>query len=358
MKDMEKYRPRRRFIYGLYTLIAFLAFSYFLFYVRTEVQRSIFVSVQGSLRLREVSDQVNQVTYRKILKRIEDSETVHFVFTGDIMLSRGIDFKMRKAGDYTFPFLNIASTTRGADIAFGNLEGPISTRGKNQGSEYSFRANPQVMKGLLFAGFDIVSLANNHMWDWGADALTDTLDTLKQNNILTIGVGKNEAEANSPVFIMKGNQRVVFFAYTNLYPESLYASGDKPGISTFNEEKIIRAIKEETTPEDIVVVSIHWGDEYKTESNNFQKRLGKALIDAGADMVIGHHPHVVEEIEHYKNGWIVYSLGNFVFDQNFSEDTSKGLLLEITTKSGAVEKVELKEIRMNKDFQPTLKEKI
>jgi len=234
------------------------------------------------------------------------------------------------------------------------VQGPISTRGKNQGSIYSFRANPSAVRGLLFAGFDIVSLANNHMWDWGGDALTDTIDILKQNNILTIGAGKNETEANSPVFIMKGNQRIVFFAYTNLYPQSLYATGENPGISRFNEEEIIRSIKEETKPEDIVIISLHWGDEYKTESNDFQKRLGRALIDAGVDMVIGHHPHVVEEVEQYKGGWIVYSLGNFVFDQNFSEDTSKGLLLEVTTKSGVVEKLEQKEVKMNKDFQPTL----
>lgn len=351
---MEEYRPKRRWIYAVYALIAFITFSLFLSFVRTEIQKSIFISIQGSLRLRDVSDQFHQSIYKKIQKRIEDSETVRFIFVGDIMLSRGIDFKMRKAGDYTFPFLNIASTTRDADIAFGNLEGPISVRGKNQGSIYSFRAHPQVMKGLLFAGFDIMSLANNHIWDWGVDALTDTLDILKENNVLSIGAGKNEAEANSPVFIMKGNQRVVFFAYTNLYPESLYAVGEKPGISTFHEEYMVDSIKKETTPEDIVVVSVHWGDEYKTQSNDFQKRLGRALIDAGADMVIGHHPHVVEEVEHYKDGWIAYSLGNFVFDQNFSEDTSKGLLLEVTTKNGVVEKFEPREVKMNEDFQPTL----
>jgi len=351
---MEEYRPRRRLIYGAYALVAFIAFSFFLFYVRTEVQESIFMSIQGSLRLREVLDQMNQVTYKKIVKRIESSEIVRFVFVGDIMLSRSVDLKMRRMSDYTFPFLNIASTTRSADITFGNLEGPISTRGKNQGSEYSFRANPNVVKGLLYAGFDVLSLANNHIWDWGGDALIDTLDVLKQNNILTVGAGKNEAEANSPIFIMKGNQRVVFFAYTNLYPQGLYATGENPGISRFNEEEIIRSIKEETKSEDIVIISLHWGDEYKTQSNDFQKRFGRALIDAGADMIIGHHPHVAEEVEYYKDGWIAYSLGNFVFDQNFSEETMSGLLLEVTTKSGVVEKVEQKEIRINKDFQPAV----
>lgn len=349
---MDDHHPKRRLIYGVYALIAFIAFSLFLSFVRTEIQKSIFVSVQGSLRLRDVSDQFHRSIREKILKRIETAETVRFVFVGDIMLSRGVDLKMKRAGDYTFPFLNIARTTRDADIAFGNLEGPISVRGKNQGSIYSFRANPNSVKGLVFAGFDVVSLANNHIWDWGVDALTDTLDILKQNNILTIGAGKNETEANSPVFIMKGNQRVVFFAYTNLYPQSLYATGENPGISTFDEEQIIRGIKEDTTSEDVVIISLHWGDEYKTESNDFQKRFGRILIDAGVDMVIGHHPHVSQEVERYKGGWIAYSLGNFVFDQNFSEETMRGMLLEVTTKSGEVRSVEQREIKMNNDFQP------
>ncbi len=349
---MEQHHPRRRLIYGIYALIAFIAFSSFLFYVRIEIQKSIFSSIQGSLRLREVSDQVNEATYRKIVKRIEESETVHFVFTGDIMLSRSVDLKMRKAGDYIFPFLNIASTTRSADITFGNLEGPISVRGKNQGSEYSFRTNPNAVKGLLFAGFDIVSLANNHIWDWGSDALTDTLNILKQNNILTVGAGRNEEEANAPVFIMKGNQRIVFLAYTNLYPRGLYARRENPGISTFDENQIVHLIKEETMPEDIVIVSLHWGDEYKTLSNDEQKRIAHLFIDAGADLIIGHHPHVSQEVEQYNNGWIAYSLGNFVFDQNFSEETMKGILLEITTKSGVVESVKQREVKINKNFQP------
>jgi poly-gamma-glutamate synthesis protein (capsule biosynthesis protein) len=351
---MDEYRSKRKPIYGVIALCGFLVFCGFLFFIRTEIQKSFYISIQGSLRFREVSDEVHKSLLKKIQKRIEDAETVRYIFVGDIMLSRGIDWKIRKMNDYTFPFLQIASTTREADVTFGNLEGPISLRGKNQGSEYSFRANPNVVKGLLFAGFDILSLANNHMWDWGGDALTDTIDILKQNNILTVGAGKNEAEANSPVFVMKGNQRIVFFAYTNLYPQSLYAKEESPGISAFDEEKIVRGIKEETIPEDVVIVSLHWGDEYKTQSNDFQKRLGRALIDAGVDLVIGHHPHVVEEVEQYKDGWIAYSLGNFVFDQNFSKETSKGLLLEVTTKSGRVEKLEQKEIRMNKDFQPTL----
>ncbi len=350
---MDESPQKRKFIYGVYACIGFFLFCIFLFYVRTEVQNSFFVSIQGSLKLREVSDQFHQSIREKILKRIETAETVHFVFVGDIMLSRGVDLKMRRAGDYTFPFLNVASTTCDADITFGNLEGPISVRGKNQGSIYSFRAHPNSVKGLVFAGFDVVSLANNHIWDWGSDALIDTIDILKQNSIHPIGAGRNEDEANAPISIMKGDQKIIFFAYSTLYPPSLNAQGENPGVSTFDEKKIIQLISEQTKPEDIVVISIHWGDEYKTESNDEQKRIAHAFIDAGADLVIGHHPHVSEEIEHYKDGWIAYSLGNFVFDQNFSEETMKGILLEVTTKSGAVRSVEQREIKINNNFQPT-----
>lgn len=355
-RNMEEKKTGRKFIYGVIALLAFALFCGFLFYIRIEIQKSIFTSVQGSLRLREVADLRHKTIYKKIQKWIHDSEETTLIFMGDIMLSRGVDLKMRRIGDYTFPFFYIASTTRMADVAFGNLEGPISARGKNQGSEYSFRANLRVIEGLVFAGFDVLSLANNHIWDWGSDALSDTIDILKENAIVSVGAGRNAEEANRPAIIMKGDRRIIFFAYTNLYPPSLYAEGDRPGVSDFKEEKIAEYIRNETTHSDIVVVSMHWGNEYESLANEEQKRISRALIDAGADIIVGHHPHVSQEIERYKEGWIAYSLGNFVFDQNFSEETMKGIVLHASARRGIVEKMDVKEIKINKDFQPAFLE--
>ncbi|MEK7554806.1 MAG: CapA family protein, partial [Patescibacteria group bacterium] len=150
-----------------------------------------------------------------------DSEAVkpiELLFVGDIMLSRGVEYYIQKAGngDYRYPFEKIADELRAADLLVGNLENPISSRGKNQGSIYSFRANPKALDGLSFAGFDVLSLANNHMWDWGADALQDTVGFLRDWGIKGVGAGASYRDANDPVIIEVRGVRVAFFSFTNL----------------------------------------------------------------------------------------------------------------------------------------------
>ena len=283
------------------------------------------------------------------------------MFVGDIMLSRGITKQIEKYQDNRYPFLKIASTTQSADLTFGNLEGPISSRGRNQGSIYSFRAKPEAVEGLKFAGFDILSLVNNHIWDWGKEALEDTIDILKENEIEPVGIDRNYEEANAPVIFeinlqtsdipkindnirMSDVQRlnwdigspkiesyitkIAFLAYTNLYPNSFKANGNSAGISDFDIEKIKNEIKylKESQTADIVVISFHWGEEYQTRSNKTQQNIAHGLIEAGADLIVGHHPHIIQEIEQYQDCWIAYSLGNFVFDQSFSEETMRSLI--------------------------------
>lgn len=278
------------------------------------------------------------------------------VFVGDLMLSRGVDYMVKKygGGDYRYPFLKIADELKRADLLFGNLEGPISDRGSNQGSIYSFRAEPKAVEGLQFAGFDMMSVANNHIFDWGRDALADTISVLGINGIKSVGAGKNDEEANQPVRFALGDLRLAFLAYTNLMPQSLGATIDHPGLSSFSIEKATEAIRAAKQDEDIVIVSFHWGDEYQTHSNALQQKIAHALIDAGADLIVGHHPHVAQETEEYNGGHIIYSLGNFVFDQNFSADTQKGLMANVTVDADneTIEKVEPIEIRFTKTFQP------
>lgn len=297
------------------------------------------------------------LTYGEIDKHAEPKivlrdTTSTIIFVGDIMLSRDIEKQMKKNADFSFPFRLIASTTSMADLTIGNLEGPISERGKKIGSIYSFRADPKVIEGLSFAGFDVLSLANNHMFDWGRDAISDTVSLLNDAGIKTVGAGRNEVEANEPVITNLKNAKVVVLSFTNLYPKNLWANGDVPGISRFIEDEIKEKIIKIRSEADIVIISIHWGDEYKTEANDYQKKFGRELIDAGADIVVGHHPHVREEIEQYKNGWIAYSLGNFVFDQYFSTETLTGALLEIKIKNKKIESVNARTVLMNSEFQP------
>jgi poly-gamma-glutamate synthesis protein (capsule biosynthesis protein) len=279
---------------------------------------------------------------------------INLLFVGDIMLSRGVAYHTKKqGGDFRYPFLKIADTIRNADFAFGNLEGPISARGANQGSIYSFRARPEVLEGLILAGFDVLSLANNHISDWGRVAIEDTIDLLRKSDITPVGAGRNYDEANVPARFAIGDLRLAIFAYTNLYPETLFAR-EGTGISEYNLEKIEARIREVRDKLDFIVVSLHWGTEYAPHPSEYQKEVAHALVDAGADLIIGHHPHVVQDVEQYKNAYIFYSLGNFVFDQNFSEATRNGAIARVTVRGKKVEAVEMIPIWINDTFQATL----
>jgi poly-gamma-glutamate synthesis protein (capsule biosynthesis protein) len=280
---------------------------------------------------------------------------ISLLFAGDIMLSRGVANQIKKHDDYKYPFLKIASATAAADLTFGNLEGPISDKGQNMGSQYSFRDDPKTIEGLKFAGFDVLSVANNHIFDWGQEALLDTLVITRDNGIETVGAGENYEKANAPVIKNISGTKIAFLAYTNLYPKSLEAETNRPGISSFDVEKVKEEIAEiKNSSADIIVVSFHWGDEYQTKAGNSQKNIARSLIDAGADLIIGHHPHVVQEVENYRGKWIVYSLGNFIFDQYFSEETKTGLILKVKIKNKKITDVEQIKIKISGTFQPEI----
>lgn len=288
------------------------------------------------------------------------NQSASLIFVGDIMLSRSVQKQIERNGnDYSFPFASSSEFLKSSDFTFGNLEGPISDQGKDQGSIYSFRSNPRVVEGLISAGFDVVSLANNHIWDWGKEALKDTINILKNNKIMPVGAGINYQDANNEKMLVISNgslgekTRIGFLAFTNLYPKSLIATEDSPGISNFDIENIknqILKIKEGKSA-DLVVVSVHWGEEYQQQSNMLQQSIAHQLIDAGADIIIGHHPHVIQEVEQYKGKWVFYSLGNFIFDQNFSKETMEGLVAKVTLVRDTIEKVDFYKSKLNRQYQ-------
>ena len=316
-----------------------------------------------SLDLEEISKNIEAVVYEsRISTELIQSfnlndiyrKNLRLVFVGDVMLSRGVAYQIRKNGDFNYPFLKIADYLNSFDLTVGNLEGPISDKGKNQGSIYSFRADPRLIEGLKYAGFDVMSLANNHIMDWGREALIDTRELLETGGIKTVGAGKDYSQANSPaVFEVKG-QRIAFLNYTDLYLKSLSATEVSAGVSDFNAENIEFRIKDLEKNGYLVIVLMHWGEEYQTKSNASQQKLARGFVDAGASMVVGHHSHVPQEIEQYGSGWIVYSLGNFVFDQNFSKETMRGMVVEVEVKKGEVVQVNPREVEINSTFQPFL----
>lgn len=292
------------------------------------------------------------------IKKTEDS-TLSLFFVGDIMLDRGVESMVDNygKGDFRFPFLKIKEDLERADILFGNLEGPISERGLDVGGLYSFRFNPKSIEGIVYAGFDILSLANNHMIDHQAVALEDTMDILKENSIEYVGAGFNEEEAFPLKIIEKEEVKIGFLAFTDLCPLVWRASENSSGIACIEDtEEVIEKIRESKNSSDILIVSLHSGVEYREDPSPAKTSFFKKCIDSGADLVVGHHPHVVQKTEKYNQGWIAYSLGNFVFDQSFSQETMESVILKVEIKNKKIEQVSTENLIINQYFQPETKQ--
>jgi len=276
------------------------------------------------------------------------------MFVGDIMLSRAVEDKMKKLNNWNWPFEKIADYLAGADLLFGNLEGPISSQGRNVGSIYSFRADPRAIEGLKYAGFDFLSVANNHIGDWTKIAMDDTFKILQENGIDIAGGGLNEQEAHSAKIREVNGVKFGFLAYTALGAKYTEAVASSSGIVWLDKEKMAQDISGAKKISDFVAVSLHFGDEYEQAANNFQKEVARSAIDAGANLVVGHHPHVVQETEQYNGGFIAYSLGNFIFDQGFSKETTEGMLLKVIFDGKDVKSIEPVKISISKSFQASL----
>ena len=284
-------------------------------------------------------------------------DTVTLFFVGDIMLDRGIEWYSRQHNDWGWPFRKIAPTLTAADLVFGNLESVISDKGIKQGSIYSFRAQPKMLGGLKLAGFDVLSVANNHSLDYGIEALLDSQERLRQAGIIPVGAGKSAAQARAPaLFNIKGTT-IGILAYTALGSPFWQAGEKTPGVAwidTSRLEQLKQDIKKTKQQADIIVVSFHFGDEYQIKPSAMQQFLSRIAIDVGADLVIGHHPHVVQPVEQYKHGFIAYSLGNFIFDQGFSKETMEGMVLKVLVQEKKITSVIPLQVAINAFFQPTL----
>jgi len=261
--------------------------------------------------------------------KVEASE-VRIAAVGDIMLGGTAGPEMQKYG-YDYPFERTQSFLKQAQIVFGNLEGPLTEGGATETpKKYVFRSPPdKVAPALARAGFNIVSLANNHSLDYGPQGLEDTRAALEKAGIHGVGAGRNLAEARAPVYMVKDGATVAFLAYSLTFPEEFWAGPDKPGTAFGHEQHVRADVAAARQKADIVVVSFHWGQEGKTELRDYQTQLAHAAIDAGASAVLGHHPHILQAVERYQNGVILYSLGNFAFG-SFSNTATRSAMALLT----------------------------
>ena len=293
------------------------------------------------------------VKQKELATVISEPTSISLLFGGDIMLDRGVKNSVMKNfdGDYSALFSNLDIIQK-ADISFANLEGPASDQGTDKHNLYSFHMSPSVIPALKGAGFSVVSVANNHMGDWGQDAFVDTISRLNENEIAYTGGGDTSVQAEQPTIIEKNGFKIGYLAFSDVGPNFLEAGTNQPGILLASNPRFDEIISNASKKVDHLVVSFHFGDEYKTKHNARQEKLAHQAIDDGARLVIGSHPHVAEDTETYKKGFIAYSLGNLIFDQAFSPETMQGMLLEVKINKDGTMSVKKDTVQSNKSFQP------
>ncbi len=274
------------------------------------------------------------------------SGSVTIAAVGDIMLGHRAGPYLRRNGP-AYPFVHVLPVLREAEVVIGNLECPVSTRGTAvENKKFTLRAGPLAVDALKAAGVRVVTLANNHAMDFGPLALRDTLDALGENGILATGAGMDLAEARAPAILTVDGIRIAFLAYSLTFPLEFYASPGRPGTAPGYEEYVRSDIRKARARADLVVVSFHWGAELMTEAKDYQRNLGHKAIDWGADLVLGHHPHVLQQLEVYRGRLIAYSLGNFVFGSE-SDRTNTSIILLCTFKGKTLVRAEAVPLDVN-----------
>ncbi|WNS46433.1 CapA family protein [Paenibacillus sp. MMS20-IR301] len=244
-------------------------------------------------------------------------DKINLVFAGDILLDGFVGEQIDRYG-VNFPFVKVAPVLQQADLAFANLETPVSVRGEAADKTFVFRSKPAALQGLTYAGIDGVSLANNHILDYGQTAMLDTLIHLDKAKIGHTGAGKNIEEAFKPFTrTVKGKTIAMLGVSRVLSGPSWYAGKNSPGAaSAYTPDPLLSAIRKSAEKNDYTIVYIHWNQEFKDYPENYARTLAKQMIDSGADIILGAHSHCLMGIEYYKHKPIYYSLGNFVFNRS------------------------------------------
>ena len=253
---------------------------------------------------------------------------VSMAFIGDVMLADGPGKTVAHGQD---PLRHFDPLLAGADIRVANLECVVATVGEAQPAKpWTFRAHPRTLN-MLRRHIDVVDLANNHSGDFGPDAFAQMLGLLKEKGIAYFGGGYDLAQAHQPLLLERHGLRLALLGYNEFFPRSFEANVHKPGVAWSEDEQVAYDIQvaRQAYRADVVIAMMHWGWEYEPTANARQRLLARHLLDSGADVVIGSHPHVVQDVETYKGKPIIYSLGNFVFDGFNTVPTTTGWLLQL-----------------------------
>lgn len=286
-------------------------------------------------------------------------KSVTFSAVGDLMLGdhpvvmgSGVGTMIEKRGP-GFPLSKVKDRFRGRDIVFANLEFVLSRTNliPDRLESMEMRSLPEAIDCLTGAGVNAVSVANNHMLQHGAGAFNETIELLKKNGVMPVGLRSTDDEFHSqPIIIERNGMSLGFLGYScrkeqHFGEEPLYAVAEKDGMASD-----ITKLKEKA---DWVILSLHWGNEFINRPSLDQIRLGRHLVDCGADLIIGHHPHVLQGIERYRDGIIAYSLGNFVSDM-WQSRMKESMIFECTLSENRICNSGFVPVRINRDYQPEI----
>jgi len=283
------------------------------------------------------------------------AEPIVIQAVGDIMLAGGGEHIYQKNG-YDYPFDATRKTLLQGDMVIGNLESPITSSGVEFiEKKFRFKADLKAALALKNAGFTHLSLANNHILDYGEDGLRQTLAALDTNSLIYSGAGMNLASARKAKIVAIHGVKIAFLSYSLTHPKEFFAGAKTAGTAPGYPRIFTADIKLAKKNADCVVVSFHWGEEGFEKPKPYQITSAHKAIDAGADIIIGHHPHVLQGVERYNNGIIFYSLGNFAFGSN-SKSSNLSMIARITFDGGVkeVEIIPLNVLNAQVRFQPRI----
>ena len=276
---------------------------------------------------------------------------VTLVFAGDIVLDDKAGAMIKKGQD---PFAGFGELFSRADIRLGNLECVVATTGSAGEKNYTFRAHPRTLP-VLKRHFDAMALANNHSGDFGREAFGEMLGRLKNAGLGYFGGGHNLAEAHRPLLLERRGLRIALLSYNEFMPRSFEADSNAPGSAWSEDEQVAADIRAARSVHhaDLVIPIMHWGWENEPLANARQHQLARLMVEAGADAVIGGHPHVTQDIEQYLGRPIVYSVGNFVMKETDNNKQRSGWVLRLQLDASGVRAFDTRVARIDMDGIPT-----
>ncbi|MFG6489127.1 CapA family protein [Roseateles sp. BYS78W] len=278
------------------------------------------------------------------------SATVRLAWMGDVMLADGPGRSIARGRD---PFAAVMTVMKAADLRIANLECVIATGGTRVAKPWTFRAHPRVL-AVLRRHVDVVSLANNHSGDFGPAAFAQMLGRLERAGLPYFGGGADLRVAHRPAIIERQGLRIALLGYNEMFPRLFEAGPGSPGIAWADEEQIVADIRAARAEADVVIPYMHWGQEHSETAHARQRALARLMIRAGADAVVGTHPHVRQDTELIDGKPVIYSLGNFVFDGFSDADNNTGSILWMTVTAQGVSDWHLQSVHIDPSGAPQI----